>query len=144
MVQFKYPALKGSDIMNSQGRHTYWIELAEYDLETAKVMLTGGRYLYVGFMCHQVIEKALKGYYTYVSEDNPPYIHNLTILSKKSNIYQRFTEDQKDIIDTLEPLNIQARYPTIKDNLLKSLTKDKCKIIIDETENLFKWIKAKF
>jgi HEPN domain-containing protein len=95
-------------------------------------------------MCHQVIEKALKGYYTCVSEDNPPYIHNLTILSKKSNIYQLFTEDQKDIIDTLEPLNIQARYPTLKDNLLKSLTKDKCKIIIDETENLFKWIKAKF
>lgn len=144
MVQFKYPALKGSDIMSNQERHAYWIELAEYDLETAKVMLTGGRYLYVGFMCHQVIEKALKGYYTCVSEDNPPYIHNLTILSKKSNIYQLFTEDQKDIIDTLEPLNIQARYPTLKDNLLKSLTKDKCKIIIDETENLFKWIKAKF
>lgn len=100
--------------------------------------------MYVGFMCHQVIEKALKEYYTCVSEDNPPYIHNLTILSKKSNIYQLFTEDQKDIIDTLEPLNIQARYPTLKDNLLKSLTKDKCKIIIDETENLFKWIKAKF
>lgn len=130
--------------MSNQERHAYWIELAEYDLETAKVMLTGGRYLYVGFMCHQVIEKALKGYYTCVSEDNPPYIHNLTILSKKSNIYQLFTEDQKDIIDTLEPLNIQARYPTLKDNLLKSLTKDKCKIIIDETENLFKWIKAKF
>ena len=37
----------------------YWLELAEYDLETAKVMLNGGRYLYVGFMCHQVIEKIL-------------------------------------------------------------------------------------
>lgn len=41
----------------------YWIDIAEYDLETAKVMLEGKRFLYVGFMCHQVIEKILKGYY---------------------------------------------------------------------------------
>ena len=86
---------------------------------------------------------ALKGYYACISEDNPPYIHNLTILSKKSGIYQLFTEEQKDIIDSLEPLNIQARYPTVKDKLLKSLTKEKCKRIIDETEALFQWIKAR-
>ncbi|MGI6703647.1 MAG: HEPN domain-containing protein [Clostridia bacterium] len=129
--------------MSKQERHKYWIELAEYDLETAKVILTGERYLYIGFMCHQVIEKALKGYYACVSGDNPPYIHNLTILSKKSGIYQLFTEEQKDIIDSLEPLNIQARYPTTKDKLMKSLTKEKCKKIIDETEALFQWIKAR-
>ncbi len=40
----------------------YWIDIAEYDMETAKVMLEGKRFLYVGFMCHQVIEKILKGY----------------------------------------------------------------------------------
>jgi hypothetical protein len=26
----------------------YWLNVAEYDLETAKVMLKGARYLYVG------------------------------------------------------------------------------------------------
>ena len=41
-------------------RIEYWLELADYDLQTAKVMLTGERYLYVGFMCHQTIEKAIK------------------------------------------------------------------------------------
>lgn len=40
----------------------YWIELADYDLKTAKAMLDTKRFLYVGFMCHQVIEKTLKGY----------------------------------------------------------------------------------
>ena len=39
----------------------YWLDLAAYDLETADVMLRGKRYLYVGFMCHQVVEKSLKG-----------------------------------------------------------------------------------
>ena len=41
-------------------KSSYWLELADYDLETARAMLQTGRYLYVGFMCHQVIEKALK------------------------------------------------------------------------------------
>lgn len=31
---------------------TYWIEMAEYDLETAVAMFNTKRYLYVGFMCH--------------------------------------------------------------------------------------------
>lgn len=125
--------------MDRKERVRYWLELAEYDLETAKVMLEGGRYLYVGFMCHQVIEKALKGYFA----DNPPYIHNLTVLAKKAGIYGLFDDKQKDIIDLLEPLNIEARYPTVKNKLLKSLSKERCKKILKETEALFLWIKAR-
>lgn len=59
---------------------SYWIEMAEYDLETAKVMLDGGRYLYVGFMCHQVIEKALKGYIWKTAGAEPAYTHSLARL----------------------------------------------------------------
>ena len=36
---------------------TYWIGIADYDLETAKAMFASKRYLHVGFMCHHVIEK---------------------------------------------------------------------------------------
>ena len=38
----------------------YWVEMSDYDIETADAMLATGRYLYVGFMCHQTIEKILK------------------------------------------------------------------------------------
>ena len=41
----------------------YWLEMAEYDFETARIMLQGRRFLYVGFMCHQTIEKILKAVY---------------------------------------------------------------------------------
>jgi len=41
--------------MNSKIK--YWVELSEYDLETAKAMLQSKRYLYVGFMSHQAIKK---------------------------------------------------------------------------------------
>ena len=46
--------------MNNETKIAYWMELAEYDFETAKAMLRTERFLYVGFMAHQSVEKALK------------------------------------------------------------------------------------
>lgn len=40
----------------------------------------------------------------------------------------------------LEPLNIEARYPTHKDQLLKSLTLDRCTEIIQKTQELREWL----
>ncbi len=121
----------------------YWTDIADYDLETANAMLTSKRYLYVGFMCHQAVEKILKAYFTKTKEDTPPFIHNLKSLANKSNIYQEFTEAQKDLIDELIPLNIEARYPTYKEKLLKSLNNEKCELLIKQTQELCNWIKNK-
>ena len=46
--------------MSEFGKAAYWLDGAEYDLQTAKAMLETRRFLYVGFMCHQAVEKALK------------------------------------------------------------------------------------
>lgn len=94
-------------------------------------------------MCHQVIEKSLKGYYTSINPELVPYTHNLVQLAKQSGLYYHMSDDQLNIIDLLEPLNIQARYPSDKDKLLKSLSLKRCSEIITETEALFQWIKAK-
>ena len=119
----------------------YWMDMAEYDLETARVMLKGKRFLYVGFMCHQVIEKILKGYYVFVKADNPPYTHNLSYIAGQSKINDKMTEEQKDFIDLLEPLNVEARYPSHKERLMLSLNDERCKEIIQKTEGLYQWIK---
>ena len=49
-------------MMNVDEKVEYWLDIASYDLKTAQAMLRTKRFLYVGFMCHQVIEKALKKY----------------------------------------------------------------------------------
>lgn len=60
----------------------YWIELSDYDLETALAMLNSKRYLYVGFMCHQTIEKIFKAYYSSIKSDTAPYSHSLSLLTR--------------------------------------------------------------
>lgn len=50
-------SLSLSEIIIMDARIKYWAELSDYDLETANAMLVSKRWLYVGFMCHQTIEK---------------------------------------------------------------------------------------
>jgi len=106
-------------------------------------MLETKRYLYVGFMCHQSIEKILKATFVKANSTIPPYTHSLIDIADKANIYNKFNNKQKDLIDILQPLNIQARYPTYKDKLLKSLNYEKCTDILSQTKELLIWIKTK-
>ena len=123
-------------------RVKYWLDLADYDFETAKAMLKTKRFLYVGFMCHQSIEKSFKAYYTFKTNETAPFTHSISTIAKKGNFYDELTELQKDNIDIIEPLNIETRYPSYKERLLKSLTNERCKEFIIVTEEFLLWIKT--
>lgn len=119
----------------------YWLDVADYDLETAEAMLATRRWLYVGFMCHQVIEKMLKAYWNTTRDDDPPYIHNHKRLADGAGLYKDMDEEQKAFIDLITPLNIEARYPSYKEDLAKTLGEEMCKNIIGKTKTLQLWIK---
>ena len=55
--------------MTREEQVQYWLDIADYDLDTAEAMHQTGRWLYVAFMCHQVIEKTLKGNQTTAAMD---------------------------------------------------------------------------
>jgi HEPN domain-containing protein len=46
--------------MNISEKIEYWMDIADYDMETSRSMQKSGRYLYTVFMCQQAIEKVLK------------------------------------------------------------------------------------
>jgi hypothetical protein len=39
--------------MTDEEKFNYWLEYTEYDLQTAETMVSGGRWMYVIFMCPQ-------------------------------------------------------------------------------------------
>ena len=121
----------------------YWVGLSDYDLETARAMLETKRLLYVGFMCHQCIEMIIKAYHSQHLESASSYSHSLSGLARKAGIVDVLSEQQWALIDILEPLNIEARYPSYKEKLLKVLNFDRCTELINETSELQSWIKAK-
>lgn len=127
--------------MNKNEKISYWVNIAEYDLKTAKVMLEGKRYVYVGFMCHQAIEKILKALYTKIKNDTPPFTHNLLFLSEKCSLLKMMDEEKISFLHSLQPLNIESRYPSYKDFLFTKLNYTNTKEILKETKTYFKWIK---
>lgn len=125
-------------------RVEYWFELADYDIDTAKAMLQTKRYLYVGFMCHQTIEKAIKAIIARdcAKDEMPPKTHDLSKLAIRAKLIDAMAEEQQDFIEELNPLNIKARYPEHKEQIALTLTPQRCKAIVTRTEELLCWIKA--
>ena len=117
--------------------------MSDYDLDTAQAMLETSRFLYVGFMCLRVIEKALKAYWSKVLDEPPLKIHHLSRLAAKSGLIDELSEEQMDFIDSLEPLNIEARYPSYKEQLIKVLTPEYCRELLSKTKTLQLWIKSR-
>ena len=121
----------------------YWIDLASYDFETAEAMLQTGRFLYVGFMCHQACEKSLKALWEHEKNTMPPRTHNLRLLARELGVWDEMESDLQGLLLTLEPLNIQARYPEDRQLIEQTLTPAVCTKLLGDTKEWIKWIKNK-
>jgi HEPN domain-containing protein len=122
---------------------TYWVDLAGYDMDTAEAMLQTGRLLYVGFMCHQVVEKMLKAWWASAKDSTPPYTHSLVTLATLSGLFDLLDPTRRALLDTLGPLNVESRYPADRQRILASLTPERCQTLISQTEELRQWIHSK-
>ncbi len=126
--------------MGIDKRIKYWIDLALDDLDSAEIMLKKKKYLQCGFYCHQTIEKSLKAYYWYNCKIEPPFTHNLLKLANECKFKNDMSSDMKNHIDLLMPLNIEARYPDEKKDLMRTLDKKRTESIYFKTEELMFWI----
>lgn len=111
-----------------------WLRQAEYDFETAKAMLTSGRYIYTVFMCHLSIEKALKGLYVKQCKKDPPETHNLNFLCEEANI--ELTEQLQNSLDKLNSLSVPTRYPDDLERLLKDYKEEVTEKVLNQTREL--------
>lgn len=119
--------------MKPQTEH--WLEMAEYDLGTAEAMFKSRRYVYVIFMCHLCIEKALKGCVMELGGRFPPYTHNLTYLLEISGL--DMPADLSDFVFKISDLNVATRYPEDLNRFGRSHAKD----YLDGTREVFSWLR---
>jgi HEPN domain-containing protein len=122
---------------------TYWTEIANEDLEVAEDLFKTKRWLYVAFMCHQVIEKTLKAYWNATREDEPPYVHNHRRLAESAGLYSLMSDEQRRFLGQINNMNIEARYPDYKTGIARSLNEQTCRVLINETKKMQQWILQK-
>ncbi len=120
----------------------HWAERSLYDLDTAKIMLDTGRYLYVAYMCQQTIEKILKALIAQLGKENFP-IHNLNRLAEIADINNELTSEQFNFIAELTPYHIEARYGDYKDSLSEIINEKKAEQVYKKTREIYKWLYQK-
>ncbi len=115
-----------------------WVDQATYDLETARAMLTSGRFLYVLFCCQQALEKALKAVIVRKTGALPPRVHNLLRLAEVADLEQ----DQAQIrfLGELSAYYIQSRYPEEISTAGATVTPDIANEVLEKTEQSIKWV----
>lgn len=117
------------------------MDVADYDLKTAKVMLETERLLYVLFACQQAIEKTLKALVTAKTKEFPPRIHNLVKLTEIANV--SLPEEDKLFLDKLSYYYLETRYPEEVIKISKQITKKLAKEYFKKTEEIIRWLKQK-
>ena len=116
-----------------------WLESAEYDLETARYMFSFKRYLYVVFLCHLTLEKALKALVTEITDHTPPRTHDLVNLIKLTGI--NLEPCSMDFISKINVASIPSRYPPDLHEALIQYSEDRAKDYLQQTEEVFTWLK---
>ena len=121
---------------------SHWVERAEYDLETARSMLDTGRYLYVGYMCQQAVEKVLKGIIAQQNKENLP-IHNLNRLAQVAGIENDLDAEQFKFLAELTPYCIEARYGDYRESLSEIINEQRAREVYAKTQEIFQWLYQK-
>jgi HEPN domain-containing protein len=135
---------KNKRIMAREDIARKWLEQVDEDISAAECMYGGGHWLYVGFMCHQAVEKLLKALWTATREDDAPYVHDHWRLLRGLGLIENLTEEQREFVELIKPLYIAARYPEHKRKVATMLNDEACKSIIENTKNFKQWILQKF
>ncbi|MBI5650652.1 MAG: HEPN domain-containing protein [Chloroflexi bacterium] len=116
-----------------------WINLSDYDLETARHMLTSGRFLYVVFMCHLALEKMLKAYFTEVTQTAPTKTHDLIYLVKKSGL--GLLQAHLDFVGKINNASVPTRYPEDLQKMIAQYPDFIARDYLEKTEEVLQWLK---
>ena len=129
--------------MANKERADKWLDIVAEDMSVAEDLFKTGHWLYVGFMCHQVIEKTLKAYWCVCRDDDPPYLHDHRKIAQGCGLYTKMSEEQKNFLALIRDMYIEARYQEYKDAVACSLSRESTAEILDKTKQLYSWILEK-
>jgi len=130
--------------MTAQEKYEYWLDIAQYDLDTADTMYNAGRWLYVAFMCQQAVEKLCKGLFLLYVGDEVPRVHNIrNIVSHFSDkLPKPVSNEQIRLFDALTGYYLVGRYPEYKEKLSTALDKAKAEELLKKTKEVFSWLRT--
>ncbi|MDI6892805.1 MAG: HEPN domain-containing protein [Actinomycetota bacterium] len=119
----------------------YWLESAEYDLETGRSLIGIGRFPYVLFFGHLALEKLLKAIVVKKAKEHAPYTHSLTFLAEKTGL--EISEELMDKLAEFTEFNIETRYPDERRDFYQKCTEAFTREKFRGIEEVYKWLRQR-
>ncbi|MHB0975996.1 MAG: HEPN domain-containing protein [Candidatus Aquicultorales bacterium] len=118
----------------------HWIDFAQYDMETARIMFDTERYLYVLFTCGQAIEKLLKALIIQKTGEFPPRTHDLLELAELAGV--ALFEEEAEFLAELTGHFIESRDPEELIVMVRDTDKEKAESCLRKSKEFFDRLKG--
>jgi HEPN domain-containing protein len=119
----------------------YWVDSAEYDMDSAFDIFKTKRYAWSLYIGHLALEKILKAIYVKSSVNKvPPKIHNLRKLAELSDL--RLNDEQLLFLDFVNNFQLEARYAEFKNELYKLATESFTLDNLNKIKEQYLWFKS--
>lgn len=116
-----------------------WLAQVDYDVATAEQMLHTGRYIYVIFMSHMALEKALKALVTEETQKLPPRTHNLIDLAQRARVV--LSQEQQDFLGKLNNTSVIVRYPDDLSAMVSQYPEVIARDYLERAKELITWLR---
>ena len=116
-----------------------WFAQVDYDIATAEQMLHAGRYIYVIFMSHMALEKALKALVTEETQQLPPRTHNLIDLAQRAQVV--LSQEQQDFLGKINNTSVVVRYPDDLAAMVSQYPEAIAQDYLERTKELILWVR---
>ena len=117
-----------------------WLRSSQYDIGTAQALYESKRYVYVIFMCHLSVEKALKAIFVDRKKNTPPKTHDLLRLIELGEI--NVPDSHRPIIAHLNEASVPTRYPEDMSKLVRHYNRLAAQRYLKETKGLLRWLRT--
>ena len=114
-----------------------WLAQVDYDVATAEQMLHAGRYIYVIFMSHMALEKALKALLTEETQKLPPRTHNLIDLAQRAHVV--LSQEQRDFLGKIN--SVVVRSPDDLSAMVSQYPEAIAHDYLERTKELILWLR---
>ena len=117
-----------------------WIRSSQYDIKTAEALYESKRYVYVIFMCHLSVEKAVKAVVLDRRKKSPPKTHDLLRLIELAEI--NVPDNHWPIIAHLNEASVPTRYPEDMSKLVRYYNRLAAQRYLKESKELLRWLRT--
>jgi HEPN domain-containing protein len=127
--------------VNFENIVNHWISNSDKDFETMNHLFETKDFHWSLFIGHLVIEKLLKAKIVKVTNEHPPFSHDLRRLAKLTGL--SFNEEHLRWLDTITSFNLNARYDNYKQEFYLKCTHEFAAVWIKNINEIRLWIKER-